>query len=663
MVLDVLILLGLLAVMVAIRWHAPVYTHSYAQFLQINASIDEINGGSWVVPVIEPAPSAADGVRGEPAHKPQLYAWVLSAAMLASNAKDASPHLMDLIFRTPTILAGAGLLLLVYSLGRRWYGRGPALAAGALLVTMLHMNKLVYLTTTDMLLTFWITWCIWAADRLTFHPARRRWPWAVALWAGMIFAAITKGWGIVNLAVVGGWLAFAVCFGPGLAALGQADGPAGKLILFVRLLWRRAWAMARRVRLGWGLLAMLAVSVPLWWAMLDVGGEQFRKNVHFEVVQRLTGKGEHAPGAMRGPAVAHLFYNTLPASIFAVFALSLAPMRRWRKPSGAWAWLRQVLAGVLGRRSPIVLPMWWIVTVVLAFSVPAGFRSDYLFPCYPAVALLAGWAVRELMRPDRYAQGSGKHARRIVQATPMVIGVGMAATAGLYLAVGGRVDWLPLPDGMLHGTWGILAAVPIVGLLAAGLGALSIVRRQLWLSVAGCVLGMLAVTACYSHLWSGQARTGDGEVLVNFAARAKPLIGEAAFANITPVKAGMDAYMGRFGQPVVARKDDALSRLNGLDARYAVVTDRMLLELGAYRREIQEAPVPAGAMRIKIGGQKRWFQTAPESLGQVLLQSPTGVAYEDWGRLYLIEIERPIRPKNPPVRTGYISNEAGDLDF
>jgi 4-amino-4-deoxy-L-arabinose transferase-like glycosyltransferase len=262
---DVLLLLAALTAMIAIRWHAPVYTHSYAQVLQINASIDEINGGSWVLPTIEPA-------ENEPAHKPQLYAWILSATMLATDAKDASPRVMELIFRTPTILAGAGMILLTYALGRRWYDRRVGLFAGLLLATLLHMNKLVYLATTDMLLTFWIVWCIWAADRLTFHPVRRRWPWVVALWAGMIFAAITKGWGIVNLALIGGFLAFAGCLAPGFAALQKADGLAEKAALFVRLLWRRAWAMIRRVHLGWGLLAMVAVSVPLWWAMLAVGG-------------------------------------------------------------------------------------------------------------------------------------------------------------------------------------------------------------------------------------------------------------------------------------------------------------------------------------------------------------------------------------------------------
>lgn len=643
---DVLLLLAALTAMIAIRWHAPVYTHSYAQVLQINASIDEINGGSWVLPTIEPA-------ENEPAHKPQLYAWILSATMLATDAKDASPRVMELIFRTPTILAGAGMILLTYALGRRWYDRRVGLFAGLLLATLLHMNKLVYLATTDMLLTFWIVWCIWAADRLTFHPARRRWPWVVALWAGMIFAAITKGWGIVNLALIGGFLAFAGCLAPGFAALQKADGLAEKAALFVRLLWRRAWAMIRRVHLGWGLLAMVAVSVPLWWAMLAVGGEAFRQTVYFELVQRLTGEGQHAPDAMTGPAVGHLYYNTLPASVFAGCALFLTPLRRRRALRRWRERLFNILKSYFHWRSPVALPMWWIVTVVLAFSIPAGFRGDYLFPCYPAVAMLGGWSARELMRADRYARGVGKHLRRICQAAPIVIGAGIATAAGLYLAVGGRVEWLVLPDMLPAGTWTLLTLVPVAGLIAAGCGVASILRRRLSLSVAGCVVGMLAVAFCYSHLWSRQARTGDGEVMIRFAEQAKPVIGDRPFVNLTTLKLGVDAYMGHFGwdppEPVV-------EHLNASDIRYAAVCDRTLLEIGAYHAEH-----PDGRFRIKIEGHKRAFDTAPESMGRVLFQTSQGIEMQDWGRMYLIELARPIRMPSPPIDTKYVSDEAGDL--
>jgi 4-amino-4-deoxy-L-arabinose transferase-like glycosyltransferase len=635
--------------MVAIRWNAPVYTHSYAQFLQINASIDEINGGSWVLPVIAPAAN-------EPAHKPQLYAWILSTAMLATNAADLPPAVMELVFRTPTILAGAGLLLLTYGLGRRWYGRGPALAAGVLMATMLHMQKLVFLATTDMLLTFWIVWCIWAADRLTFHPAAgRRWPWAVALWAGMILAAITKGWGIVNIALVGGWLVFAGCLGCGFAALRRAESPGATIGLAVRLLTRRAWAIMQRVKLGWGLLAMVAVSVPLWWAMLEVGGEHFRQTVYFELVQRITGEGEHAPGAMRGPAVAHLYYNTLPASIFAGCALFLAPLLRRSRRQG-WGGLLDVIASWLGRRSPIALPMWWIVTVVLAFAIPAGFRADYLFPCYPAVALLAGWAARELMRSDRYAAGVGKHLRRICQAAPLVIGAAAFAAAALYLALGGRVDWLPLPDVIVAGTWTLLAVVLVVALAAFTLGIAGIRRGRLGLSIAGCALGMLAVTFCYSHLWSKQARTGDGEVLVGFASRIKPVIGDQPFANITTLKTGVDAYMGRFGWDPRPASGGAIAALNASDVRYAVVCDRTLIGLGFYR--------PDGAARtyrIKLDGTKTFFDTAPEALGRVVIRSAEPFEMEDWGHLYLVELQRPLAAPAEPVDVGYVSDVSGEF--
>jgi len=257
--LDIVLILLLVGAMIAIRAEAPSTTYNYAQFWQIRASIDHLNGGSLILAKIDAASA--------PARKGPLYAWMLTAAMKLTGWNN------DFIYRLPTILAAAGLAVLIYLFGRRWYSRATGLLAACLWVTAMHMNKMIYLATTDMLLAWWIVFCIFCADRLTFHPARPRWQWlwAEGLWVGMIMAALTKGWGIVNLAIVGGFVAMAGCLGPGFAALRAVRG-AGKVTLTIRLLMRRGWALCRAVRLGWGLQLMVAVSVPMWFAMLEIGG-------------------------------------------------------------------------------------------------------------------------------------------------------------------------------------------------------------------------------------------------------------------------------------------------------------------------------------------------------------------------------------------------------
>ena len=84
----------------------------------------------------------------------------------------------------------------------------------------------------------------------------------------------------MNLAIIGGFLAFAAAVGPGFSAVRSIEGVGNKTLLSARLVFRRWWAVIRACKLGWGLLAMVVVFVPLWWAMLHVGGERFQETVN-----------------------------------------------------------------------------------------------------------------------------------------------------------------------------------------------------------------------------------------------------------------------------------------------------------------------------------------------------------------------------------------------
>lgn len=642
--LDLAVILLLVSAVVGIRAAAPSTTYTYAQFLQIRASIDQVNGGSWLLPTIDPNVY-------EPAHKPQLYAWMLSSAMLLTDAKDLPPQQMEFIFRIPTILAAAGLVVVIYLLGGRWYSRRVGLVSACLWVTLMHMNKLMYNATTDMLLSFWIGFCVLCMDRLLFHPVRRgRWAWATAFWLGMIAASLTKGWGVVNLAILGGVAAFAGGVAPGLAATAKVASPAGRLWIAIRLLWRRWWSVMRRVKLGWGLAAMAVLFVPLWWGMFHVGGEQFREIVRFELVQRITGEGEYAPSATSGPPLMHLYYYTLPASIFAGCALFLAPPL-FRRRLGAWGAVRWILTGWFHRKSPIALPMWWIFTVVLAFSVPAGFRPDYLAPCYPAVALLAGWSVHRLSRAAVYHARGAKHLRRIAQATPLVLAGAMIVISPLYLfGWNDTLGWLPEPAFFGDVVWYGLAVLPPVMIVVLILAGLSFVRKSIVPAAFASCIAMLGMVFLYANLWSRQARTGDGEVMVRFAQQAKPIVADASFLTYQVSKLGPEVYLGRFGRDASYLQGGAVEGLNRTDTSYLFVSDRGLLQLGAYQA--------GDEFRIKIDGEKRYFTPRPQDLGRVVQRSDRQIEMEDWGRIYLIELRRPIRPSSPPLQVGYITDEA-----
>ncbi len=629
---DVLLILVLVSAMIAISAHSPSNTYSYAQYWQIHASIDHMNGGSLILPKI-------DGT-GTPARKPQLYAWILTATMKITGLRN------EVIFRMPTILAGAGLALLIYFLGRRWYGRGPGLVAACFWTIAVKMNKLFFLATTDMLLAFWIGMCVFCVDRLTFHPARKgRWAWAVAFWASMILAGITKGWGIVNLAIIGGFLALASAVGPGFSAVRSIDGAGNKILLSARLVFRRWWAVIRACKLGWGVLAMLAVFVPLWWAMLHVGGERFQATVRYEVWQRLTGQGQYAPGSVSGPAVAHLYYNLLPTSIFAGCVFVLVPVRRW-----------------LSRKSPIALPLMWIIIVLCAFAIPHGFRPDYLLPCYAAVALLAGWAACELARPERWNHRVAKHFRRICQAVPFVLAF-MLITVPLAYFFHDKLPVkisknLSMPPQMLQGTWYILAGLPGLCVLIVGAGVWAIRRRRMGLTVAAVCIGMLGVLFCNCHLFTRHARTGDGDVMVQFGRGITPILQGEPFALYGANKLGVEASVGRFGwqvddipgQASTRPGEQVVDEINASDVRWMIVSDYGLVSLGAY------STAPEGPYRVKINGVKHRFMPRPQDIGRVVARSTSAIQFENWGTIYLIEIRRPVQPESKPFFIGYISD-------
>lgn len=626
---DLALLMLLTAAMVCLRAAAPSNTYSYAQFWQIRASLDHRQGGSWVLPMIDR--------EGNPARKPQLYAWMLTGSMALAEAVGLDPT-SDPVFRAPSILAAAISAVLVYLLGLRWFGRQAGLFAAGLWLTGLHMNKLIYLATTDMLLNVWLLACLFCVDRLTFHPARRRGRWLVGFWACMVAAGLAKGWGIVNFAVLGLFLALAGGLGPGFAAMRRVRR-FRKVRLAVRLVGRRWWAVLRRIHLGWGLLVMGLVMVPLGYAMLQIGGQTFRDKLHFEVVQRVTGAGEHAPHASAIPGFVWLLYNTLPASIPATGAFLLVPWRRW-----------------LGRRSPLALPGWWIIAVLLAFGIPAGFRPDYLLPAYAGVALLAGWAITEADR--RWDGPVGKHLRRIVQAIPFVVAAGLSAGAGLYL-LRDRLpeDWadaLPGPGTIEPATaWtlGVLLAGGAAGLFLATAG---VRRRRLGLSVAALCIGMAGMAGLYSHLWSRQARTGDGEEMVRFAERIEPILGEEPFVTYCAKKLGTEVYLGRLVPALGGVPPKLFADLAESDARWLVVSDIGLLHAGAY------TPDPQGAFKLtrtQDGKKvKQRFEPRPETLGRVAAKSDSPIEFESWGRLYLIELTGPPKPPSPPLETGYISD-------
>jgi len=621
-------ILVLIACVVAISAHAPSTTYAYAQLQQIGAVVGTIQGGEWLLPRDQ---------MGGLARKPQLYAWLDAPILMLTGIYD------DFTFRLPTIVASLVMGVLVYVLGRRWFGPRAGLLAACGWGTIHHMAKLMYVAVTDMLLTVFVTASILCADRLLFHRAARskRGRWLVGLWATMILGAMSKGWGVVNLVLVGLTLATATAVLPGFGALRRVAGGGRKAMLAIRLILRRWRKAAKAVRLGWGLAAMAAALAPVWVGMFARGGEEFARIVRYEFWSRITGGGEIAPHPTSVPPVVHLLYYMLPVTVFAAGAMVLVRPRRW-----------------FSRRSPTALPLCWIAAVVLPFSLTHGFRHDYLLPCYAAGALMGAWAIEEVARRGRAGGRVVSNLRHVFAGCPIVIGL-LLIVVPVALVFNEHMppfitENIRVPAIIEPETWWIFAALIPAGALGIAIAIRASLAWRIRALAALAIVGMLGVMFVERHAISRHAQTGDGEKMLRFGRRARRLVGSDEFAVARAHKLAAELYLGRFGADIMdtttqpkdreaARKIDkaelarrraraALENLERSAARWLITCDKALVALGAAEAD------RTGPYKLKLAGGKVRFRTLPESLGTVELATQPIIS-QRWGRIYLIRLD------------------------
>jgi len=610
--LDLLLVLLLAASVILIAAHGPSTTHAYAQVYSIGSLLSITEGGHWLLP--------SNPMRGL-YRKPPLYLWLAAPVPMLTGLYN------DFVFRLPTIAAFLAAAVMVYFLGRRWFGPNAGLLAAALWIAIVHMAKLSYLAMTDMLFAACILGSILCADRLLFHrcPAPSRWKWAVGFWATLILGALTKGWGLVNPVLVGGTVALAAALGPGWRPLRVLRGRRNRFVVALVLVLRRWKRAARSLHLGWGILAMACVLVPLIVAMAVAGGEEFRYVLYKEFWQRLTGAGAKPPRPTSVPAAVQLFYHAFPASFFALGALFLVHPRRW-----------------FSRRGPLWLPLCWILAVVVPFSIAHGFRPDYLLPCYAAVALMGAWAVHCLADAEHPRKFRLSMVRHLFAATPVIAGSLLVALPVLYfLSPHLAHPVLAVPETVAPTTRWVLALLPAAGLVILFLAVRASlgwrIRRLAWLAV----LALPGVMFIKTHVLGEQARTLDGEKMIAFARAVRPVVRDDPFAVFRAERACVPIYLGRFGRQVKSSPDLA-KELNASDIRWLIISDRGLVEAGA------ASPNPAGAYRLKYAGAWYAFDPEPDRFGDVRVRSDEPILLHEFGHLYLIEVRRPVElPATP----------------
>ena len=313
--------------------------------------------------------------------KPPLFHWlVVLAARLTGG--DVTPRAL----RLPSTLAAALVVLLVCVAGARWGGWDVGLLAGLVLVTTPQFLEEACDGRVDMTLVAAVTGAHVALVEALRDPERRRATYLLGICLGL--AMLAKG-----------------PVGPGLIALAALG-----------------WAVCERnlrpvLRLVRPLPVLLCLAIAGSW----YGLATLHRGTAFIAKQIVSENGEALLGGARIPTRSPLFFvprlvlGGLPWTLL----LPWAVVRGWR--------------GALPRRYAVL----WAATGFIFFSLAPLKRGAYLLPIRPAMALLVGWWIAEIVR-------AGAPAGRWV---PALRGLALAsagvALGGIALVTALAAGWLP----------------------------------------------------------------------------------------------------------------------------------------------------------------------------------------------------------------------------
>lgn len=424
---------------------------AYAQ-----AAREMLGTGDWVTPHFN----------GQPRFdKPILFYWLITLTYRVFGVTEFA-------VRFWSALAAVILVLVIARAARRWFGSPADLLAGLAFMTNLLTALLARAAVTDMLLTLFVTLAILAGvEALSDSPERGR-RWAMMGWAAMGLAVLVKG--PVGLVI------------PGMAL--------GGALLVLRELRRGLIRL-----LPWqGLALFAAITIPWYVLVLAANGWAFVQGfVIKHHVTRYTGViSSHA-----GPL---WFY--LPVALVGFFPWSgFLPRAIWQ--AGAVARGRE--ARERADRLLLACACWAIGTFVF-FSFAGTKLPSYLFPAFPAMALLVGGCGISNGKPIRlwrnnrstatngslsavggpWSLGAGQAPRWLdrlglclIALTGAALALGFAAVPWILDALrprtGGLLDGVAAPVGVAWWLAGLVAVGTAAGLLAKGIRRAAILAAMM----------------------------------------------------------------------------------------------------------------------------------------------------------------------------------------
>ncbi len=382
-----------------------------------------LRSGDWIVPRTDEFRPATG--------KPALYGWLVAGLGKLRGLDETTA-------RTPSAVAAALVVLLVYGWGTSVMGVRGGLVSALMLATSLRFVVLARLARVDMVLTLWVT-LSYLFFYLGYREVRR------SQRCGLQSPPVprrSKRSGPLDLRPPGLWFLLTYL----ALALGMlTKGPVGVILpvlgIGALLLFRRELRVLGEMELLRGGLLFLGLAAP-WYVAVGVRteGEFLVRFFGYQNLGRFFGLAIGSDQVRVGEPWWHYGPH---------FALATAP------------WVGLALCALLWQVSARALPpapsperrgaraqttsalaCSWSVTGLIFFSIAKGKRADYLLPLLPAVALLVGafWVsvYRASARtPVRRGEGQGGWGTpTLARASAVLQGALLVGVALCVLTVG-----------------------------------------------------------------------------------------------------------------------------------------------------------------------------------------------------------------------------------
>ena len=385
---------------------------AYAQ-----AAREMVEGGDWVTPHFNDRPRF---------DKPPLFYYLI---MLSDRLLGET----EFAARCWSALAGVAVTALLWLTARRWVGPRAGPTTGVAFSASLLTALLARAAVTDMLLCLFVTAAILAGLAALQAPAPRARRFATAGWVAMALAVLVKG--------PVGLLIPALALGGSLLLLGEIRHGLARLV---------PWE---------GPALFLAIAAPWYALVLAANGWAF---VEGFLIKHNLSRFSGVISSHGGPV---WFYVPVLLVGFFPWCGSL--------PSALWR------AARVARRRRAVSPaerltvtcLCWFLGVFVFFSLAGTKLPSYLFPAFPALALLVG---REMANA-----AEEPIPRWISRLGSWLMGVtGGALAIGFFLApwvfewarpaARGVLDGVSPPTELAWGLGGLVLAGTLAGLIAKG---------------------------------------------------------------------------------------------------------------------------------------------------------------------------------------------------